>query len=145
MNQLIRIGPPSLPALVAAAGDRAASASSNSSPPQSATRTPGGSRAAAWQPVCCRSRTCKRCTSPPGLRRRRATYRPAVKQRVAAIRHLFDVLTNGQVAPINPAHTVRGSRHLVICGRRLCSIRRKRALLDLSARRREPGGRWIVI
>ena len=33
---------------------------------------------------------------------------PSVKQRLAAIRHLFDWLVNGQVVPINPAHTVRG-------------------------------------
>ena len=38
---------------------------------------------------------------------------PSVKQRLAALRHLFDWLVNGQVVPINPAHTVRGPRHVV--------------------------------
>src|SRR5260221_8954266 len=39
---------------------------------------------------------------------------PSVKQRLAALRHLFDWLVNGQVVPVNPAHTVRGPacRHL---------------------------------
>jgi site-specific recombinase XerD len=41
---------------------------------------------------------------------------PSVKQRLAALRHLFDWLVNGQVIPINPAHTVRGPRHVVTCG-----------------------------
>ena len=30
---------------------------------------------------------------------------PSVKQRLAAVRHLFDWLVNGQVVPVNPAHT----------------------------------------
>jgi integrase/recombinase XerC len=38
---------------------------------------------------------------------------PSVKQRLAALRHLFDWLVNGQVVPINPAHTVRGPPHVV--------------------------------
>ena len=38
---------------------------------------------------------------------------PSVKQRLAALRHLFDWLVNGQVVPINPAYTVRGPRHVV--------------------------------
>jgi site-specific recombinase XerC len=41
---------------------------------------------------------------------------PSVKQRLAALRHLFDWLVNGQVVPINPAHTVRGPRHIVTSG-----------------------------
>ena len=41
---------------------------------------------------------------------------PSVKQRLAALRHLFDWLVNGQVMPLNPAHTVRGPRHVVTCG-----------------------------
>jgi site-specific recombinase XerC len=40
---------------------------------------------------------------------------PSVKQRLAALRHLFDWLVNGQAVPINPAHTVRGPRHVVTC------------------------------
>lgn len=36
---------------------------------------------------------------------------PTVKQRLAAIRHLFDWLVVGQVMTVNPAHSVRGPRH----------------------------------
>jgi site-specific recombinase XerC len=38
---------------------------------------------------------------------------PSVKQRFAAIRHLFDWLVTGQVVPVNPAGSVRGPRHVV--------------------------------
>jgi integrase/recombinase XerC len=41
---------------------------------------------------------------------------PLVKQRLAALRHLFDWLVNGQIVPVNPAHTVRGPRHVVTSG-----------------------------
>jgi site-specific recombinase XerC len=37
---------------------------------------------------------------------------PSVKQRLATIRHLFDWLVTGQVAPVNPAGSVRGPRHV---------------------------------
>jgi site-specific recombinase XerC len=40
---------------------------------------------------------------------------PSVKQRLAALRHLFDWLVNGRVMPLNPAHTVRGASHVVTC------------------------------
>jgi site-specific recombinase XerD len=36
---------------------------------------------------------------------------PSVKQRLAAIRHLFDWLVVGQVVPHNPAASVRGPSH----------------------------------
>jgi site-specific recombinase XerD len=36
---------------------------------------------------------------------------PTVKQRLAAIRHLFDWLVTGQVVPHNPASSVRGPSH----------------------------------
>ena len=38
---------------------------------------------------------------------------PTVKQRFAAIRHLFDWLVTGQVVPGNPAALVRGSSNSV--------------------------------
>ena len=38
---------------------------------------------------------------------------PTAKQRLAAIRHLFDWLVNSQVVPINPAASVRGPSHVV--------------------------------
>ena len=41
---------------------------------------------------------------------------PSVKQRLAAIRHLFDWLVTGQVVPVNPAASVRGPRHVVTAG-----------------------------
>jgi Tn3 transposase DDE domain/Phage integrase family len=40
----------------------------------------------------------------------------SVKQRLAAIRHLFDWLFTGQVVPVNPAASVRGPRHVVTAG-----------------------------
>jgi site-specific recombinase XerD len=42
---------------------------------------------------------------------------PTAKQRLAAIRHLFDWLVVGQIVPVNPAASVRGPRHVVTVGR----------------------------
>jgi site-specific recombinase XerC len=42
---------------------------------------------------------------------------PAVKQRLAAIRHLFDWLVTGQVVPHNPAASVRGPNHSARTGK----------------------------
>ena len=42
---------------------------------------------------------------------------PTVKQRLAAIRHLFDWLVVGQVMPVNPAASVRGPTHIVKRGK----------------------------
>jgi site-specific recombinase XerD len=42
---------------------------------------------------------------------------PTVKQQLAAIRHLFDWLVTGQVVPVNPAASVRGPRHVVRSGK----------------------------
>jgi site-specific recombinase XerD len=42
---------------------------------------------------------------------------PSVKQRLAALRHLFDWLVIGQVVPANPAASVRGPRHVVRSGK----------------------------
>jgi site-specific recombinase XerD len=42
---------------------------------------------------------------------------PSVKQRLAALRHLFDWLVMGQVMPVNPAASVRGPRHVVRTGK----------------------------
>ena len=53
------------------------------------------------------------------------------KLRLAAIRHLFDWLVNGQVVPVNPAHTVRGPRHVVTSGQTpVLDPAEARALLD---------------
>src|SRR5271154_518033 len=37
--------------------------------------------------------------------------KPTVKQRLAALRMLFDWMVVGQVLPVNPAHAVRGPQH----------------------------------
>jgi site-specific recombinase XerD len=42
---------------------------------------------------------------------------PTAKQRLAALRHLFDWLVTGQVLPTNPAASVRGPRHSATKGR----------------------------
>src|SRR5882724_3789150 len=41
---------------------------------------------------------------------------PSVKQRLAAIPHLFDWLVTRQVVPINPAASLRGPRRVVTSG-----------------------------
>jgi site-specific recombinase XerC len=56
---------------------------------------------------------------------------PSVKQRLAALRHLFDWLVTGQVVPINPAHSVRGPSHIVTSGQTpVLDPAEARALLD---------------
>jgi site-specific recombinase XerD len=56
---------------------------------------------------------------------------PTVKQRLAAIRHLFDWLVIGQIVPVNPAAAVRGPRHVVRKGKASVLERAEaRALLD---------------
>jgi site-specific recombinase XerD len=47
----------------------------------------------------------------------RAAARPTVKQHLAGIRMLFDWLVVGQVLAINPAHAVRGPKHVVKRGK----------------------------
>ena len=56
---------------------------------------------------------------------------PTVKQRLAAIRMLFDWLVVGQVLPANPAAAVRGPRHSVAKGKTpVLSAEEARHLLD---------------
>jgi site-specific recombinase XerD len=56
---------------------------------------------------------------------------PSVKQRLAAVRHLFDWLVMGQVVPVNPAASVRGPRHVVRTGKTpVLEPAEARALLD---------------
>src|SRR5208282_3450651 len=43
--------------------------------------------------------------------------KPTVKQHLAAIRMLFDWLVVGQVVATNPAHSVRGPKHVVKTGK----------------------------
>jgi site-specific recombinase XerD len=56
---------------------------------------------------------------------------PTVKQRLAAIRHLFDWLVTGQVIHVNPASSVRGPSHSVKRGKTpVLDPSEARALLD---------------
>lgn len=56
---------------------------------------------------------------------------PTSKQRLAAIRHLFDWLVIGQVVPVNPAGSVRGPAHAVKAGKTpVLEPAEARALLD---------------
>ena len=56
---------------------------------------------------------------------------PTVKQRLAAIKHLFDWLVTGQVMPVNPAASVRGPSHSVKRGKTpVLDPSEARALLD---------------
>lgn len=54
-----------------------------------------------------------------------------VKQRLAALRHLFDWLVTGQVMPTNPAGSVRGPSHVVKVGKTpVLAPEEARTLLD---------------
>ena len=56
---------------------------------------------------------------------------PSIKQRLAALRMLFDWLVIGQVMPTNPASSVRGPRHSVKKGKTpVLAADEARALLD---------------
>src|SRR5271165_117844 len=56
---------------------------------------------------------------------------PTVKQRLAALRHLFDWLVTGQVIPVNPAASVRGPSHIVRQGKTpVLEPEEARALID---------------
>src|SRR3954454_8606103 len=57
--------------------------------------------------------------------------KPSVKQHLAAIRMLFDWLVTGQVVATNPAHSVRGPKHVVRRGKTsVLTADEARALLD---------------
>jgi site-specific recombinase XerD len=69
-------------------------------------------------------------TGNPGVKER-AAARPTVKQHLAAIRMLFDWLIVGQVLAINPAHAVRGPKHVIKRGKtRVLSEEQARRLLE---------------
>ena len=52
-------------------------------------------------------------SAPKGLGR----AKPSVKQHLSALRMLFDWLVVGHVLEVNPAHAVRGPKHVVKKGR----------------------------
>jgi site-specific recombinase XerD len=57
--------------------------------------------------------------------------KPSVKQHLAAIRMLFDWLVTGQVVATNPAHAVRGPKHVVKTGKTtVLDADQARVLLD---------------
>ena len=56
---------------------------------------------------------------------------PTVKQKLAALKHLFDWLVTGQVIPTNPAGSVRGPSHTVRTGKTpVLTPEEARVLLD---------------
>lgn len=56
---------------------------------------------------------------------------PTVKQRLAAVRHLFDWLVTGHIMQTNPAHSVRGPKHSRRRGKTpVLSAEEARQLLD---------------
>lgn len=72
-----------------------------------------------------------------------ALAKPTVKQYLAALRMLFDWLVVGHVLDVNPAHSVRGPKHVVRKGRTPVLTRDEaRALLDSIAvtRMKHAGG-----
>ena len=57
--------------------------------------------------------------------------KPTVKQHLAAIRMLFDWLVTGQVVATNPAHSVRGPKHVMKRGKTtVLTTEQARVLLD---------------
>ncbi len=56
---------------------------------------------------------------------------PTVKQHLAAIRILFDFLVTGHIVATNPAHSVRGPKHVVRTGKTpVLTAKETRVLLD---------------
>lgn len=130
MNQIAVVLPranlPIVPELVAAAGDRAALRfleffAANIRNPH--TRRAYG-RAVAEFLTWCADMDLPSITAVQPLHvatwieiQTRECAAPSVKQRLAAIRHLFDWLVTGQVVPVNPAASVRGPQHIVRNGK----------------------------
>src|SRR5258708_5101114 len=140
MNQLAPIPPVTLPALVAAAGERASMrfleffAANIRNPHTRRAYARAAEEFLTWcagagVPSIAAVQPVHVATWIEAATRELAA--PSVKQRLAALRHLFDWLVNGQVVQINPAHTVRGPRHVVTCGQTpVLDPAEARALLD---------------
>ncbi|WP_421381060.1 tyrosine-type recombinase/integrase (plasmid) [Paraburkholderia sp. DD10] len=120
MNQLTTLNGIPMPAVITAAGDRAgvrfleffASAIRNPHTRRAYARAAGDFLS--W----CASAGVRSVTEVQPLhvaawieRQTQAHAAPTVKQRLAAIRHLFDWLVTGQIVPHNPAASVRGPSH----------------------------------
>jgi site-specific recombinase XerC len=141
VNQLVPINSPALPALVAAAGESASMrfleffAAANIRSPH--TRGAYARAAGEFLVWCANTGVSSIATVQPvhvatwieaGTRELAA---PSVKQRLAAIRPLFDWLVTDQVVPVNPAGSVRGPRHVVTSGQTpVLDPAEARALLD---------------
>ena len=70
--------------------------------------------------------------------------KPSVKQHLAAVRMLFDWLVTGQVVATNPAHSVRGPKHVVRRGKTsVLTADQARELLD-SIDTSTVVGRWCT-
>jgi site-specific recombinase XerC len=140
VNQLVPISSPALPALVATAGERASLcfleffAANIRNPHTHRAYARAAEEFLAW---CAAAGVPSIAAVQPvhvttwieaGMRELAA---PSVKQRLAAIRHLFDWLVTGQVVPANPAGAVRGPRHVVTSGQTpMLDPAEARALLD---------------
>ena len=119
------LGPHASPATIAAAGVTPRAASSNSSPPPSATEhphgvLPGRDEFFAWverhkigQLVDIEPLHVAAYVEALGPR----MAKPTVKQHLAAVRMCFDWLVTGGVLTVNPAHAVRGPKHVVKRGK----------------------------
>jgi integrase/recombinase XerC len=123
MNQLAPITSPSLPALVAAAGERASMrfleffAANIRNPHTRRAYARAADEFLAWcasvgVPSIAAVQPVHVATWIEAATRELAA--PSVKQWLAALRHLFDWLVNGQVVPINLAHTVAPYRDPVL-------------------------------
>ena len=143
VTALVTITPassPVLPAIVAAAGDRAglrfleffAAAIRNPN-----TRRAYG-RAAADFLTWCENRGVASIVAVQPLhvaawieQQTKTHAAPTVKVRLAALRHLFDWMVTGQIIPTNPAGSIRGPRHSARTGKTaVLEPAEARALLD---------------
>jgi len=141
MNQLAPIAPATmLPALIAAAGNRAARRFleffvANIRNPH--TRRAYG-RAVAEFLVWCDHQGVPSIEAVQPLhvaawieQQMREHAAPTAKARLAALRHLFDWLVTGQVVPVNPTGSVRGPSHAVKTGKTpVLAPEEARALID---------------
>jgi site-specific recombinase XerC len=125
MNQLAPISSPRLPALAAAAGERASMrfleffAANIRNPHTRRAYARATEELLEW----CAGAGVRSITHVQPVHvatwieaSTRELAAPSVKQRLAAIRHLFDWLVTGQVVAVNPAGSVRGPRHVVTSG-----------------------------
>jgi integrase/recombinase XerC len=139
MNQLVPITSPILPALVAAGGESASMRFLEFFAANLATRTHGEPMPAppmnfwpgARAPACRRSAPCSRCMSLPGSRPARASSR----RRASSNGSPRSAICSTGSSPARSCRSTRQDRCAgpgtsQRAGKRRCSIRRKRALLD---------------